>query len=137
MVKDTIKKCSKFFNIACTIEETLFQDFRTLVTRQRGVYVLVSDTDEIIYVGKGFIKTRQKSHWDKSVNEVDSLRYIPNGWRWLRENFEVTPDAWRLYHIELTKETELSAMEGALIHLLQPLANDETFKDRELLESNG
>jgi hypothetical protein len=29
----------------------------------------------------------------------------------------------------LEKQTERSAVEGALIHLLQPLANDETFKD--------
>jgi hypothetical protein len=39
------------------------------------------------------------------------------------------PREWTIYYTELESETELTALEGALIHLLQPLANNETNRD--------
>ena len=41
-----------------------------------------------------------------------------------------------IYHPTLYKETEKTAVEGNLIHLLQPLANDETYSDRLLENAN-
>lgn len=128
-VHDTVDQLKKFFNIDCTIQTKPFNSYKELKKTSRGVYVLTSENGEIIYVGKGTIKDRQDSHWFKAHGTPKKHQIDPKGWKWLRENFTITPGLWTINYIELKKETELSAMEGGLIHILQPLANDETFKD--------
>jgi len=131
LVSSTVEKCKTFFNIDCTLTASPYNQYKDTVPKTaRGVYILESEVGQIIYVGKGNIKARQDSHWPKAHGDIKAYTIDPKGWQWLRENFTVTPGNWTLHYIQLAKETELSAMEGSLIHFLQPLANDETFKDR-------
>lgn len=134
VVVKTINRCRRFFKIQCQIQLKSFNQYGEIPKTTRGVYVLESENGEIIYVGKGNIRARQESHWPKAHGVARSYHIDPKGWQWLRENKNITPNNWQLYYIELGKETELSAMEGGLIHLLQPLANDETFRDRNGVE---
>jgi hypothetical protein len=129
-VVDTVAKLKAFFNIECTLQTKAFSSYKDLKKTSRGVYVLTTEDDLIVYVGKGDIKARQDSHWFKAHGTPKKHQIDPKGWKWLRENYNITPGLWTINYIELAKETELSAMEGGLIHILQPLANDETFKDR-------
>lgn len=128
-VIDTVDRLKTFFGIDCTVKTKEFKSYKELKKTCRGVYVLTSEDDQIIYVGKGTIKDRQDSHWFKAQGTPKKHQVDPKGWKWLRENHNITPSNWTINYIELAKETELSAMEGGLIHILQPLANDETFKD--------
>ena len=129
-VIQTVEKVKAFFNIQCTLTQIPFKDWTSLPRKKRGVYILTDELSNVVYVGKGFIRDRQDSHWPKAHGAPKKHQIDPKGWKWLRENYEVKPSEWTLNYILLGKETELSAMEGSLIHILQPLANDETFKDR-------
>jgi hypothetical protein len=130
-IHDTVDKCKTFFNINCTLVSIPFCQYKDLVPKAaRGVYILQSEIDQIVYVGKGNIRDRQDSHWPKANGDIKSYTVDPKGWQWLRSNFDVHPELWTLHYVDLHKETELSAMEGSLIHFLQPITNDETFKDR-------
>lgn len=129
-VVDTVAKLKAFFNIECTLQTKPFSSYKDLKKTSRGVYVLTTEDGLIVYVGKSDIKARQDSHWFKAHGTPKKHQIDPKGWKWLRENYNITPGAWTINYIELARETELSAMEGGLIHILQPLANDETFKDR-------
>lgn len=135
---DTITNISTFFGINIQPETVKFPEWSSINRGRRGVYVLVDRAAELpgaeyIYVGKGFFRARQKSHWVKANDIVPVGHIDPKGWKWLRANTDMAVDNWHLYVIDLARETELSAMEGSLIHLLQPLANDETFTDRKNL----
>jgi len=131
MVEKTIKRVLKFFDIKTKIIDWDFQHYNDINSEHKGVYVITHD-DEVIYVGKGQIKTRQGKHWDKALGAKKAKD--TSGWRWLRENKEINAKIvkdWKVFYVILYKQTELSAVEGALIQLLQPLANDETYKDNE------
>ena len=125
---ETITKCLDFFGIQTKVSQVPFSLSRN-IPRGRGVYVITDDTD-VIYVGKGSIRDRQPKHLQKALNELKPGTRDTKGWSWLRENCDVIVNDWTIYYIILDKETELSAMEGALMHLLKPLANDETLSDR-------
>ena len=129
-IAGTVSQVKEFFNITCEMQQIQFKDWASLPRKLRGVYILTDEESRVIYVGKGFIRTRQDSHWPKAHGTPKKGQIYPKGWKWLAENFSVAPELWTLNYIGLMQETELSAMEGGLIHLLQPLANDETFKDR-------
>jgi hypothetical protein len=128
-ILDTVKKCSDFFNIDCEIKEISFLDWRKIPRQKmRGVYIIVHNNTDIVYIGKGNIRTRQDMHYQKTIGNKNI--YMPEGWKTLLENSNYPTEFWKTYYIPLQKETELSAMEGALIHFLQPIANDEVWKDR-------
>ena len=132
---DTISNIGAFLGITTQPELIKFQDWGTIDRGRRGVYVLVdraaeADGAEYVYVGKGFFRARQKSHWVKAHNMVPVGHIDPKGWKWLRANTSMEIHNWHLYVVDLARETELSAVEGCLIQLLQPLAKDETFTDR-------
>ena len=128
MVEPTIKRVLKFFDIKAKVIDWEFQYYKEIPPTHTGIYV-IQQGEQVIYVGKGQIKSRQSKHWDKAFGNKKAKD--TSGWRWLRENIEIAPTTWKVNYILLHKQTELSAVEGALIHLLQPLANDETFKDNE------
>lgn len=130
-VVDTIASLKTFFGIECEVQTQPFAQHRTISTQRRGVYVLTDQQGRTVYVGKGHVRARQVQHWNKAHNIIRPGTIDPKGWKWLRENYQVEPAEWTVYFVDLQRETELSAMEGGLIHLLQPLANDETFKDQE------
>lgn len=136
MIVDTIKQTLEFFKINASYKVTAFSSFREIPSTAKGIYIIIQG-DLVMYVGKGNIKARQVHHWNKANNIIKPGTQDPDGWKWLRENVEIFPATWTIYHLELHKETEKSAVEGALIHLLQPLANDETFKDRNTTLANS
>jgi hypothetical protein len=133
----TIKQCLKFFDVTATILDLPFQTFRKIPKEHRGVYIITSaeirnnDPYEIIYVGKGNIRMRQFMHTKKTQEKLKPSTVMPAGWEWLKENRGCVATHWHVYYMHLNSETELSAMEGALIHRLQPLANEETHRDRK------
>ena len=129
MVKTNIKKVLKFFGIKADPVSIPYKAHTTIDRSYTGIYIITQD-DLVIYVGKGEILNRQRKHWDKAHRKtLAEGAKDPKGWQWLRENYSIDAGNWQLHYIILYKQTELSAVEGALIHMLQPLANDETFKD--------
>jgi excinuclease UvrABC nuclease subunit len=131
MVEEIIKKELEHFGIQAEIITKDFKMYKSIPSKHNGVYVVFQDTD-VIYVGKGWIRARQAKHWEKALADFKHGTNDTKGWQWLRENYinySLTPEKWKVKYIILHKETELTAMEGALIHRLQPLANDETFND--------
>jgi hypothetical protein len=130
-VEQIIQNELSHFNIQAEIITKQFKMAHTIPDKHNGVYI-ISEGDNVVYVGKGWIRARQKKHWEKALHELKRGTNDTKGWKWLRENYSVynlTPEKWVVQYLILHKETELTAMEGALIHLLQPLANDETFVD--------
>lgn len=133
---DTLDQITQLYKIQTNMVWYPYADWILLDRNRRGVYV-ITNTDatnpdvKYIYVGKGFFRARQSSHWGKLTDNISPGQTDPKGWRWLRENHQLDLNNWRLYLVDLQQETELSAVEGGLIHLLQPLANDETFIDRQ------
>lgn len=107
--------------------------YKDIPNDARGIYIIEDDLCRPIYVGKGWIRTRQSSHWPKMGNDETVYNTAPKGWRTLRENTaNIDPSEWTIYYTELESETALTALEGSLIHLLQPLANNETYKDSSI-----
>ena len=130
-VEHIIQKELDHFAIKAEIITKQFKFHTTIPDKHNGVYI-ISENDKVVYVGKGWIRARQKKHWEKALHELKRGTNDTKGWAWLRENYSVynlNPENWVVRYMILHKETELTAMEGALIHLLQPLANDETFVD--------
>jgi hypothetical protein len=131
MVEQMINSELTHFGITAEIITKQFKMYKSIPSKHNGVYV-VSEGDKVVYVGKGQIRARQTKHWQKALAEFKHGTNDTKGWQWLRENYAVynlTPELWTVRYIILHKQTELTAMEGALIHRLQPLANDETFND--------
>jgi hypothetical protein len=131
-IEVSIKKCLKFLQIRQKIQIYKFEDHKQIPDADSGVYVIAMDSSkksEAVYVGKGDIKARQIRHAWKAYDRVPLGHAYPKGWQWLAENITRVPENWTVYYVHLDKETAKSAMEGSLIHMLQPLANDETFKD--------
>jgi len=127
-ITQTINNCINFFGITIpAVEGCAFQDWRGISTRARGIYVIYGE-DQVIYVGKGQIRSRQDKHWQKALANFRSAKDTL-GWRWLRENRAPEPDQWQMVYISGLTRTAQSALEGSLIHFLQPLANDETVLD--------
>ncbi|NDG31053.1 GIY-YIG nuclease family protein [bacterium] len=126
MVKETIKRVLDFYNLKSEIGEDRFVAAEYIPERYKGVYV-ISKNDLAIYVGKGVIKNRNRSHLEKMLADATN---VPEGWRILKEdsNFN-NPEDWTLNYILLDKETQRTAVEGSLIYFLTPKANDETISD--------
>ena len=132
-ILDTIESIWSFLSLAqneCAVIP--FTTWQQIPSYDRGVYIIFSST-EIIYVGKGKIRARQPMHLEKALGQFKHAKDT-EGWQWLRENKELAPDDWKLVVISNLGATARSAVEGSLIHILQPLANDEVFEDRN---SNG
>lgn len=105
-----------------------WNDYKSIPKGLRGVYIIY-DADKFYYVGKGFVKDRQPHHEEKFSGVFKKARDTA-GFRWLRESgveFDVTK--MRMTYIPLEQETLISAIEGSLIHMLQPIANDEVVKN--------
>jgi hypothetical protein len=131
MLQDTIDKVLSVLGITADVKITAFGSYTGIPTKTKGIYIIV-EGDRVIYVGKGNIKARQVQHWNKAHNNITRNTKDTDGWRWLRENCNISPASWIIYYIPLKRSTEKTAVEGMLIHLLQPLANDETYSDRLL-----
>jgi len=128
-IKETLKKVLEFHGVATEISECAFLDYKS-IKKMRGIYVIVGPTGAI-YVGKGHVKDRQKHHRNKALNNITGGTRDTAGWKNWRENHAVDLASCHLVCAEVNSETGTSAVEGSLIHLLQPLANDECLVDRK------
>jgi hypothetical protein len=105
-----------------------------------GVYILMNN-DDVIYVGKGKIKARLKSHYSKVCG---SAEYYPDGWAQFlkkedRNRVEIAERLnrvkdlrcreWEVIYMPIDNEGLRSGVEGCLIMVLNPKANQETFKN--------
>ena len=119
------------------------QKFSNFVTDKtfKGVYAIFEGSiigkGPVIYVGKGKIATRIKSHQRKARKDLAPPKYVPEGWKWLREYKEYDIEDWDVYYQPLESHAEMTALEGILIKEFKPLANDETFHDRTLIQEMG
>lgn len=126
MISETIQKVLNFYNIAANDVYTEWSEKPNLDDkRSRGVYIIY-DADKVYYVGKGFIRDRQQKHKEKFLGEFRNARDT-RGFKAFREQYGIL-DLTKLNfcYIVMESETGIGAVETGLIHLLQPLANDET-----------
>jgi excinuclease UvrABC nuclease subunit len=126
MIQQTIDRCLKFFEITVNQREIAFIDWPQLPSRGRGVYV-ISDGDQVLYVGKGHVRSRQTQHYKKITNTLQSYFTEPKAWRWLRTVRGADHTTWRVTILYTNNKAEESALEGSLIYFLKPLLNDECF----------
>jgi len=126
MIGETISKILSFYDIPAQVEYTNWSERPDLaVKKSRGVYVIYDD-DDVFYVGKGFIRDRQKMHKEKFLGEFRNARDT-RGFKAFREKYGILDlTKLKFCYIVMTSETGIGAVETGLIHLLQPLANDET-----------
>jgi len=131
VIQENIDKVLKFFSLESEVIEIPFKNILYIPKNRKGVYV-ISEGSTIVYVGKGKIQKRNISHWEKAYSSINKNPRVPKGWQWLTENYtnlNIHPDRWQLTYITLNKETDRTAVEGALIKFLNPIANDEVFSD--------
>ena len=102
-------------------------------TIENGVYIIIHK-DQIIYVGKGNIRDRQKMHIEKLSGAFKRAEDTV-GFKMLRESDHYNVNAYdcQVYYFDCHSASAASAIEGSLIHFLQPLANKETFQERHIL----
>lgn len=126
-VLEAAKKIIDFYAIDCgDIDAMDFSKWPKL-PKGRGVYAIL-DNNEIVYVGRGNIKARQKSHHKKLVGALTKHdNKEPEGWVHVRKNRGVNYDELKLVVIFLRGKDDEAAMEGGLIKILQPYVNDEIF----------
>jgi hypothetical protein len=125
-IHDSISKIVTLYDIWGNIQFDRWSSNPDLANkRARGVYIIYDNT-KVYYVGKGYIRDRQKMHKEKFLGEFKYARDT-RGFK----NFRTTHGIIDLTgldfcYIILDSETAIGAVETGLIHLLQPLANDET-----------
>ena len=125
-IYESIKKIVTLYDIWGNIHFDQWNERPNLQNKKsRGVYVIYDDTN-VYYVGKGFIRDRQKMHKAKFLGEFRAARDT-RGFANFRTTYGII-DLTKLEfcYIILDSETAIGAVETGLIHLLQPLANDET-----------
>ena len=128
-IDNTINNVLSYLEIEADIIPLKFKNHSSISKKLKGIYILndiVDNEERVIYVGKGQILSRLIKHWAKS-NDIKPKD--PIGWQWLIKNVKTDPLTWDVRYLILHKQTELSAVEGFLIHKFQPLANNETYLD--------
>ena len=125
-ITDSIDKIKNLLNIEFEINFVEFLNREHIPKNRRGIYIIL-DGEEVLYVGKGNIASRQKEHLAKITNQLSKNHKEPKGWKWLRTERKAVPDNWKFIMIFTNTKSEETAMEGVLIHMLQPTVNDEIF----------
>jgi hypothetical protein len=107
-----------------------FKDFAELPHNHNGVYILyqlVTPTlFEILYVGKGKIKTRQKKHRQKLIETPQKTD--PLAWRWFRNKRGFDYNNLHLIALFFNDKSGMTCLESNLIRHMDPMLNNETFK---------
>ena len=126
MLTECVHKLLNFYNIDSKEVYVVWSEKPELEhKRARGVYVIY-DEENVYYVGKGFIRDRQQKHKEKFLGEFRNARDT-RGFKQFREKYGIIDlNKLKFCYIVIESETAIGAVETGLIHLLQPLANDET-----------
>ena len=123
-----LERCRVFLDI--TIYNRIdcgFTEWRKRLPAQgRGVY-LIHDEQGLIYIGKGIVKVRTDKHEQKITDTRKHGQPEPQGWKWLRLVQKPDITKWKLTALYLDSKSGETALEGCLIHFLQPVVNEETF----------
>jgi hypothetical protein len=123
------KRC----NIVPAVNRILFKDWKTLPKR-KGLYSIWQD-DQCIYVGQGGGKTgirdRFHHHWNKAHAILQAGTSHGAGWREARELDWWNPNSWTVEYFECEKAIHRTYLEGAMMLVLGPYCNDESFEDRK------
>ena len=125
-IDEQIQKILDFLEIKAETITKPFKYHKDIHKLLKGIYILIHE-ETVVYVGKGNIADRQRKHWKKANGDLKAKD--SEGWHWLVKNYKSHPKDWTIKYLILHKQTELSAVEGCLIHNFQPLANNETFID--------
>jgi hypothetical protein len=145
MVKDEITKhideIAEFLGVrpvdGCT--EIKLSDFKEVNSSlAKGVYIAFTD-DEIIYVGQGKVRKRLERLTEKLIGgDFSKMRAKDTqGFQWLREHQPTNIVDCHVIYFECEDWADCTAFEGVLIKKLNPLANSETGKDNEEIDSNN
>lgn len=133
-MQDTIaqqfQRIEQFYGARLFANIDLWNQFANISANIRGIYVIYDET-RVYYVGKGQIRNRQKMHKEKFEG---SFKYAKDtlGFRVLREaKLNIDMSKLKIMWVGIEQETLIGAVESALIHLLQPIANDEVVKDAQ------
>jgi len=125
-IYESIKKIVTLYDIWGSIYFDQWTERPNLQNKKaRGVYVIYDNTN-VYYVGKGFIRDRQKMHKEKFLGEFRAARDTRGFANFRTTHGIVDLTKLEFCYIILDSETAIGAVETGLIHLLQPLANDET-----------
>jgi len=142
-MENIIKQTCQIFDIKPNFSSFGFMDdltthMRVIPHYTRGVYIIVDEsTDQTVYVGKGQVADRIIQHRRKVNNRIKIMKKSYESWHNYFENYEKDVDKWKVYYIIGNRETEMSALEGVLIHKLQPIANDEVYIDMQVAKHRG
>ncbi len=116
----------EFFGIGLTISSCNIFDWNEIPSKIKfGVYIITCDT-LVVYVGKGTVRDRQKTHIQKITGAFRKAKDTA-GFKMLREHTDIEAYNCEVYYFDCKSAANASAVEGALIKFLNPLANKETY----------
>jgi len=131
-ISRSISKVSKFFGIELDPESVKLSEWKEIpFSIKHGVYIITHGL-EILYVGQGRVRRRQKHHIDNITGEnlitKDSKGRTKStkAWEVLRENRSINENYCRVIYMDCKTKYDAVAVEGALIKFLMPPANSET-----------
>jgi len=125
-LKQHLDELCPLFNTGVTARSCNIFDWNEISsTIENGVYIIIHK-DQIVYVGKGNIRDRQKMHIEKLTGMFNKARDT-KGFKLLREHTDVKAYDCEVYYFDCMTAANASAIEGALIKFLNPLANKETY----------
>ena len=135
MVVKSITKVEKFFDIKLKpdcIELLRWKEIPFSI--KHGVYIITCGR-EILYVGQGRVRRRQKHHIDNITGEnlitEDSKGRTKStkAWEVLRNTRSIDTDCCTVTYMDCKTKYDAVAVEGALIKFLMPPANSETCEE--------
>ena len=132
-VADTISRCAEFLEAEVRLQKTQYRKCPDIPYAYRGIYIIMQG-DWVIYVGKGNIKDRQRSHFNKMQKGHSAGDIEAAAWGVVRDNELTNMDIWTLYYAELQSRVDETALEGLLIKFLAPTANSEVYLDNRARE---
>ena len=124
---NTVVETAAFFNLQLDVYSvTLSERMKISASIKNGVYIIEAN-NKIVYVGKGTVRDRMKTHIEKISGEFHTAKDT-TGFKILRETTNITVKDCKVYYMDCKSEINATAMEGALMKKLMPLANNETYK---------
>ena len=124
---NTVVETATFFNLQLDVYSVaLSERMKIPASIKNGVYIIEAN-NKIVYVGKGTVRDRMKTHIEKISGEFHAAKDT-TGFKILRETTNITVKDCKVHYMDCKSEINATAMEGALMKKLMPLANNETYK---------